>query len=214
VNAEPATDPTRAHLEGRFPCFDGLRAMAALMVVLHHAGFTTAFELRGITLPGTQHTILIGHYLARMDAGVQVFFLISGFLLYRPYFAEQPIEPKRRTPNLGAYMLEMMLPTAVLAGFFLFTVILTQPMANAACALILSPIAIHTANGMHANPRAFAIAISIAASCTFPTPLEPVTAIVYGPGKYRFRDYVRVGGLLTLVVFAVTLVVLPIFWPL
>ena len=38
VSAAPATDPTRAHLEGRFPCFDGLRAMAALMVVFHHAG--------------------------------------------------------------------------------------------------------------------------------------------------------------------------------
>jgi di/tricarboxylate transporter len=105
-------------------------------------------------------------------------------------------------------------PLLVLTGFFLFAVILTQPMANAACALILTPIAIHTANQMHANPRAFAIAISIASSCTFPTPLEPVTAIVYGPGKYRFRDYVRVGGLMTLVVLAVTLVVLPIFWPL
>ena len=105
-------------------------------------------------------------------------------------------------------------PLLVLAGFFLFTVVLTQPMANAACALILTPIAIHTANQMHANPRAFAIAISIAASCTFPTPLEPVTAIVYGPGKYRFSDYLRVGGLLTIVVLAVTLVVLPMVWPL
>ena len=104
-------------------------------------------------------------------------------------------------------------PMVVLAGFFIFTILLTQPMANAACALILAPIAINVANQMQVNPRAFAITISIAASCTFPTPLEPVTAIVYGPGKYRFSDYVKVGGLLTVLVMIVTLLVVPIFWP-
>jgi di/tricarboxylate transporter len=104
-------------------------------------------------------------------------------------------------------------PMVVLAGFFIFTTLLTQPMANAACALILAPIAINVANQLQVNPRAFAITISIAASCTFPTPLEPVTAIVYGPGKYRFSDYVKVGGLLTLVVMVVTLILVPIFWP-
>jgi di/tricarboxylate transporter len=105
-------------------------------------------------------------------------------------------------------------PMVVLAGFFIFTTLLTQPMANAACALILAPIAINVANQLQVNPRAFAITISVAASCTFPTPLEPVTAIVYGPGKYRFSDYVKVGGLLTLVVMIVTLIIVPIFWPL
>ncbi|MGA9769928.1 MAG: SLC13 family permease [Blastocatellia bacterium] len=103
-------------------------------------------------------------------------------------------------------------PMVVLAGFFLFTILLTQPMANAACALILAPIAINVANQIGANPRAYAITIAIAASCTFPTPLEPVTAIVYGPGKYRFSDYVKVGGLLTIIVMIVTLVVVHIRW--
>src|SRR5437016_10699788 len=78
---------TTAPVDQRFPCFDGLRAIAAIAVVFHHAAFTTAFELRGVRVPGTQHTVLIGHYFARMDAGVQVFFLISGFLLYRPFVA-------------------------------------------------------------------------------------------------------------------------------
>jgi di/tricarboxylate transporter len=105
-------------------------------------------------------------------------------------------------------------PMVVLAGFFIFTILLTQPMANAACALILAPIAINVANQLQVNPRAFAITIAVAASCTFPTPLEPVTAIVYGPGKYRFSDYVKVGGLLTVVVMIVTLLIVPIFWPL
>jgi peptidoglycan/LPS O-acetylase OafA/YrhL len=78
---------TAARADQRFPCFDGLRAIAAIAVVFHHAAFTTAFELRGVRVPGTQHVVAIGHYFARMDAGVQVFFLISGFLLYRPFVA-------------------------------------------------------------------------------------------------------------------------------
>jgi di/tricarboxylate transporter len=103
-------------------------------------------------------------------------------------------------------------PMVVLAAFFLFTILLTQPMANAACALMIAPIAINVANQIGANPRAYALTIAIAASCTFPTPLEPVTAIVYGPGKYRFSDYVKVGGLLTVVVMIVTLLVVRLRW--
>ncbi|MEN3334434.1 MAG: hypothetical protein V7641_3799 [Blastocatellia bacterium] len=103
-------------------------------------------------------------------------------------------------------------PMVVLAAFFIFTILLTQPMANAACALMIAPIAINVANQIGANPRAYALTIAIAASCTFPTPLEPVTAIVYGPGKYRFSDYVKVGGLLTVVVMIVTLLVVRLRW--
>jgi peptidoglycan/LPS O-acetylase OafA/YrhL len=61
----------RAH----FPCFDGLRAIAACAVLLHHAGFATGYSVTG----------RFGAYLAHGDSGVAVFFLISGFLLYRPF---------------------------------------------------------------------------------------------------------------------------------
>ena len=71
----------------RFPCFDGLRALAAILVVLHHTAFTTAFELRGVRIPFTHHVALVGRYFAHMDVGVEIFFLISGFLLYRPMIA-------------------------------------------------------------------------------------------------------------------------------
>ncbi|HET9024081.1 MAG TPA: acyltransferase, partial [Burkholderiaceae bacterium] len=79
----PATIPA----DERFPCFNGLRAMAALLVVFHHTAFTTAFELRGVRMPFTDHVVPIGAYFAHMDIGVQIFFLISGFLLYRPLVA-------------------------------------------------------------------------------------------------------------------------------
>ncbi len=104
-------------------------------------------------------------------------------------------------------------PIIVMAAFFIFATLLTQPMSNVACGLLMTPIAIKVAEQLSVNPRAFAVVISIAASCAF-TPLEPATALVYGPGKYRFSDYVKVGGLLTIVVMIVTLIVVPIFWPL
>jgi di/tricarboxylate transporter len=105
-------------------------------------------------------------------------------------------------------------PVMVMGGFFLFAVALTQTMVNAAVALLLTPIAINVAQQLHVNPRAFAMTIAIAASTSFTTPLEPACAIVYGPGRYRFADYVRVGGILTICVMAVALLVIPIFWPL
>ena len=105
-------------------------------------------------------------------------------------------------------------PLVVMGGFLVFTTLLTQPMANAAAAMLLTPIAINVAHQLQVNPRSYVIAIAIAASCSFPTPLEPVCAIVYGPGNYRFADYVRVGGLLTAVVLIVIMLVVPVWWPL
>ncbi|MGH9769082.1 MAG: SLC13 family permease [Blastocatellia bacterium] len=105
-------------------------------------------------------------------------------------------------------------PVIVMGGLFLFAVILTQAMVNAAVALLLAPIAINVAQQLQVNPRAFAVMIAIAASTSFATPLEPACAIVYGPGRYRFTDYMRVGGILTVCIMFVALLVIPIFWPL
>ncbi len=80
-----ATSPVDAAPAERFPCFDGLRAVAATGVLLHHAAVATVFILREIDTPWGRWQI--GRYFNHMDAGVQVFFLISGFLLYRPFVA-------------------------------------------------------------------------------------------------------------------------------
>lgn len=104
-------------------------------------------------------------------------------------------------------------PTAVLAGFFVLTVILTQPMSNQAAALVVLPIAIKTAIAMGVNPRTFAIVVTLAASFSFITPLEPACVLVYTPGRYRFMDFVKVGSVLTLLVFTVSMLLVPVFWP-
>lgn len=104
-------------------------------------------------------------------------------------------------------------PTAVLAGFFIMTVALTQPMSNQAAALVMLPIAVKSALTLGLNPRTFAIAVTYAASCSFLTPLEPACVLVYTPGHYRFFDFVKVGLILTIAVFGIVIWLVPIFWP-
>ena len=104
-------------------------------------------------------------------------------------------------------------PTAVLAGFFIMTVALTQPMSNQAAALVMLPISIKTALALGLNPRTFAITVTYAASCSFLTPLEPACVLVYTPGRYRFLDFVKVGSILTIAVFAIVMWLVPVLWP-
>jgi di/tricarboxylate transporter len=103
---------------------------------------------------------------------------------------------------------------AVVAGFLVLTVLLTQPMSNAAAALVVLPVALEAAEALGADPRSFAIAILLGASVSFVTPFEPSCLLVYGPGKYRFRDFVVVGLPLTVILIVVVLVLLPRLWPL
>ncbi|MBS1792212.1 MAG: SLC13 family permease [Acidobacteria bacterium] len=101
---------------------------------------------------------------------------------------------------------------AVLAGFFLLTVVLTQPMSNQAAALVVLPVAVKTAIALGLNPRTFAVAVTYAASFSFITPLEPACVLVYTPGRYKFMDFVKIGTILTIVVFVVAILLVPVFW--
>ncbi|HKQ99491.1 MAG TPA: SLC13 family permease [Pyrinomonadaceae bacterium] len=103
---------------------------------------------------------------------------------------------------------------AVLAGFFVLTVALTQPMSNQAAALVVVPIAVKTAISLGLNPRTFAAIVTYAASCSFLTPLEPACVLIYTPGRYRFLDFVKVGSILTVAVFAIVMLLVPLVWPL
>jgi di/tricarboxylate transporter len=104
-------------------------------------------------------------------------------------------------------------PLFLLGAFFMLTVALTQPLSNAAAALVVLPMAVHVAIAQGINPRGYAIAIAVAASCSFLTPLEPACALVYNAGKYRVRDFLRAGAGLTLIVFIVCMILIPVLWP-
>lgn len=105
-------------------------------------------------------------------------------------------------------------PLWLLAGVFVLTVGLSQPMSNQAAAALVLPIAVTAAVELGINPRAMAITVAVAASCSFLTPLEPSCLMVYGPGGYRFRDFLIVGLPLTLLIFIITLLMVPWLWPL
>lgn len=105
-------------------------------------------------------------------------------------------------------------PIVLLAAFFILTMLLTQPMSNQAAAVVVVPIAVQTALQLGVNPRTFAIMIAVGASCSFLTPLEPACLIVYGPGRYRFMDFLKVGSLLTVIIFLLAIVMVPRIWPL
>ena len=104
-------------------------------------------------------------------------------------------------------------PWMVMGAFYALTVLLSQAMSNQAAALIVLPVAVQTAHSLGVDPRTFVITVTLAASCSFMTPLEPSCVLVYGPGGYRFSDFLRVGAPLTLIVFVVTMALVPLLWP-
>jgi len=106
-------------------------------------------------------------------------------------------------------------PLAILAGLFILTTLLTQAVHGAAVAALLAPIAIQAAQQINADPRAMAMGLALATSMAFLTPLgHPVNVLVMSSAGYRFRDYFRVGLPLTLLLFVVVMMLLPVFWPL
>lgn len=88
-------------------------------------------------------------------------------------------------------------PYLVLLGLYFITTFISSIMSDGATAVMLSPIAISLAQQMDVNPRAFLFAVMFAASTCYLTPIGCKTnMMIYGPGKYKFMDFVRVGGLL------------------
>ena len=105
-------------------------------------------------------------------------------------------------------------PLVVTAILFLLSCGLTQFMSNTASAALLCPIGIAISQKLGADPKAVLMAIAVAASCAFASPVgTPPNTLVLGPGGYKFMDYVKAGTGLVIVCFAVSLVVIPMVWP-
>ena len=105
-------------------------------------------------------------------------------------------------------------PYFAIAVLFILSCVMTQFMSNTASSALLAPIGISIAQGMGADPHAVLMAIGIAASCAFGTPVgTPPNTLVLGPGQYKFTDYVKAGVPLILVCFVVSLIIIPMVWP-
>jgi di/tricarboxylate transporter len=140
-------------------------------------------------------------------------FLVAGML---------PLGAAMEATGTARYIADLMLealggfgPIAALGGIYLLAAMVTQPMSNAASMVLIVPIAIDTALSLGANHQTFTLAVVIGAVTSFLTPVgHKANVLVFGPGGYKFFDYARVGALLTVVLFIVTMLTLPLIYPL
>lgn len=111
--------------------------------------------------------------------------------------------------GVGAYG-----PYALLAGIYFTTSLLTMFISNTATAVLMAPIALSSALGLHLNPTAFLFAVSLGASMCFASPFStPPNALVMQAGRYTFMDYVKVGLPLQIIIGIVMVFVLPLLFP-
>lgn len=105
-------------------------------------------------------------------------------------------------------------PTALLAGLFVISAILGQVISNTATALIVIPIATLAAHGLGVNVTPVLMSVNVACAAAFLTPIAtPVNLMVMGPGGYKFTDYWKLGGVMMLLFFVVSVFWVPVVWP-
>ncbi|HSM56871.1 MAG TPA: SLC13 family permease, partial [Candidatus Sulfomarinibacteraceae bacterium] len=106
-------------------------------------------------------------------------------------------------------------PLGLIGGLFLLTTLATQIMPNPVVVVLMAPIALTTAADLGLSPQALLIAIALGAAASFLSPVgHPANVLIMGPGGYQLSDYLRVGLPLSLLALIVTLLVLPLVWPL
>jgi di/tricarboxylate transporter len=185
-------------------------ALAILLVVFADFYISLAMVIAGVIM------ILTGCLSieeAHESIDWRTVFLVAGML---------PLGMAMEATGTAQFLANIMLdalgdygPTALLAGTYLLAALITQAMSNAAAMVLIVPIAVDTALGLGANHITFTMAVVIGAATSFLSPIgHKANVLVYGPGGYRFLDYARVGALLTVVLLIVSMIFLPLFWPL
>ena len=105
-------------------------------------------------------------------------------------------------------------PHVVLAVLYFMALLLSEVMSHAAAAVLLTPIAISTAQFMNSDATPFLVAVAFAAATSFLTPVGYQTnTMVYSAGGYRFSDFVKVGAPLNLIFWLLGVIFIPVFWP-
>lgn len=179
----------------------GLAALNILAILVAALGGVIAMILSGVIYPEELYDAV------EWD----VIFLLAGLLPLGIAFNQTGA-----AALIGSLVAETAMylpPIGVLWVFYVITALTTAVVSNAGSVVLLIPVGVATATGIGANPFAFVLAVTFAASADFMTPIGYQTnLLVYGPGGYRFTDYVRVGAPLQILLSIVTVLGIVVFW--
>ena len=140
-------------------------------------------------------------------------FLIAGMLPLGTALANTGAA--RLLAGTAVDLLGVLGPWYVIGGLYLVTALATMIVPTAALVVLMSPVVLSASASLGIAPTTAMMAMAMAASASFTSPIShPANILIMGPGNYRFTDYIRAGVPLTLIVFIVVMLVLPIFWPL
>lgn len=147
---------------------------------------------------------------AYMKVSWKIFFLLAGLIPLG-----LAMEKSGTGELVATFIIEQLSdfgPVVILSTVFLFTTLLSGFVTNNAVAVLLAPIAITIALQLQMDPKPFLLAVIFGANTSFLTPIGYQTnALIYGAGQYKFVDFLKTGGLMTLVVWILITILLPLF---
>ncbi|MBN1692677.1 MAG: SLC13 family permease [Dehalococcoidales bacterium] len=190
-------------------------ALAVLLVVV----FLTAFNVMSVMLAAILGAVamVVTQCLTIEEAYKAIDWKII-FLLVGVLPMGLALEESGATLWLATNLLQPLAshgPIVLLATFYLVTALLTEAMSNNASAAILAPLAFTTAASLNLDPRPLLVAITFAASTSFATPIGYKTnTMIYSPGGYKFTDFTKVGVPLNLIFWGLSVLIIPLVWPL
>jgi len=191
------------------PIATGIMIMVILLAILTNLGIAVSMVLGSVVM------VLTG--CLTMDEAYESIDWRTVFLVGGMLSLGIAMENTGTTEFLADNLLNLLGdfgPIGLLAGIYILSALITQPMSNAAAIVLIVPIAIDTALGLGVNHLTFTMAVVIGAATSFLSPVgHKANVLVFGPGGYKFADYPRVGALLTIALFVVSMIFLPILWP-
>ncbi len=195
--------------------------MAVSGVILLAVVLTMALGIKGVTLEMAAITGAIVSVLTGCLTEKQAYASIDWVTIFL-FAGMMPVSSAMSKTGAGKVIAEWAVglmggspsPLVVTAVLFILSCGLTQFMSNTASAALLCPIGIAISKQLGADPSAVLMAIAVAASCAFATPVgTPPNTLVLGPGGFKFMDYVKAGTGLVIVCFVLCLILIPMFWP-